>query len=438
VTLNIDTKRALRTGDELRRLAEAVRDAPAGEPETDSVEWKGPWDLTETKTKFQTAKHVLGFGNRTVVAAARVFEGCAYLLAGVEPGSVIGTAVIDPAQLDDYLSKYVLPGQPRWHPSYVEVDGKQVLILTVEAPREGDPICALQKAFDDAKAGRVFVRRGGKTVEAEPAEIRALEARLRSERPKVELAVERADAAPLKAVFWPADTPERFAAREKARLLAPLAPPPAPKPANPLLGGIMPRYDMSSTLLGSLDSRSKDEFKAEVDAYVADAEALVRAVVGERAVQSGLAVLRLVVTNPTERNFEAVQAEITVPPRVLATLKLNEVRRVLGVPDTPIAWGKSSIAAVATRNIATTALNLPQNRIERTERTTFYFPAGDVRPGTPAPLPEIHLLIPSDLEHLSVLWRLTSTSADSWREGEITLDVDKDLKEPQLKLDKNS
>ncbi|HLB22115.1 MAG TPA: hypothetical protein VK605_08380, partial [Solirubrobacteraceae bacterium] len=198
--LNVDSGRALRTPGELRALVEAVRDAPASEPETDSVEWKGSWDLADAGHRFETGKHILGFGNRSVVAAARTFEGCAYLLAGVEPGKLVGTAILDPADIDNYLSKYVLPGQPRWHPSYVTVEGQQVLVITVEAPRDGDPICTLQRAYEGAEPGRIFIRRHGKTLEATPAEVRALEARLRNERPRVELSLTRTNSSPLRAV----------------------------------------------------------------------------------------------------------------------------------------------------------------------------------------------------------------------------------------------
>lgn len=94
--LNLDMTRALRTYGELLDLVKAVRDAPAGEPETDSVEWKSAWDLSSAKYKFETARHILGFGNRTVVAAQGMFEGCAYLVAGVEPGNVVGIEKLDP------------------------------------------------------------------------------------------------------------------------------------------------------------------------------------------------------------------------------------------------------------------------------------------------------------------------------------------------------
>lgn len=68
-----------------------------------------------------------------------------------------------------------------------------MLVFTIEAPRAGDPLFVLQKGYDRAPAGRIFVRRHGKTEEAGPTDVRALEARGQAARPKVELAVTRAD-----------------------------------------------------------------------------------------------------------------------------------------------------------------------------------------------------------------------------------------------------
>ena len=66
MALHVDAMRALRTHGELVALVEAIRDAPTGEPETDTIEWKTDWDLSEAAVRFQTARHLLGFGNRTV------------------------------------------------------------------------------------------------------------------------------------------------------------------------------------------------------------------------------------------------------------------------------------------------------------------------------------------------------------------------------------
>jgi hypothetical protein len=110
MTLKLDSSRAVRTLDEKIALIEAIRDAPASEPELNWVEWKAAWSLTTTAHKFETSKHVLGFGNRSVEDALQWCEGCGYFLAGVEPQNLCGTAPIDPSPLTQALRRYV--GQP--------------------------------------------------------------------------------------------------------------------------------------------------------------------------------------------------------------------------------------------------------------------------------------------------------------------------------------
>lgn len=155
----------------------AVSAASANEPETDALEWKGPLDLRDKKARYDLARHVLGFGNRSITDASEAFEGFAYILIGVEPGSLCGVDVPDPATLTNALGRYVAHGQPAWRPLYAEVDGFSVLVIEVAAPKPGDRICTLRDTYDNSRAGRIFVRRHGQTEEASPDVVRGLEDR---------------------------------------------------------------------------------------------------------------------------------------------------------------------------------------------------------------------------------------------------------------------
>src|ERR1700754_2537495 len=107
VSISISTDRRLKEAEDLVALVRAVLGAPSDEPETDALEWKGPLDLSSRKSKFDLARHVLGFGNRSVATARRSFEGHAYLLFGVEPGNLCGVAMPDPATLTNALGTFV-------------------------------------------------------------------------------------------------------------------------------------------------------------------------------------------------------------------------------------------------------------------------------------------------------------------------------------------
>lgn len=405
--LNLDMRRALRTLAEFIALGEAIRDAPTDEPETDYVEWKGAWDLTKTENLFHTARHILAFGNRSVVSAEAQFEGCAYFVAGVEPGAVHGSTVLDPAELDDRLSKYVLPGQPRWSPHYVTLAEGTILVIAIEAPREGDPIFTLQREYGKYAAGRIFVRRHGKSEEARPADVRALEARGHASRPRVELSVTRADPGTvLRPIDYPTDAWQAWMEAEVATLLA----------------------SLNTPVFKTVEPRSKLEFRDAVACYEEGAEIWWRAFAAKTAVDDELAPLELSIINQTDRNFADVEVVLTLPGGIEAWRPDSRILGALGAPKKPAAWGSSSFAAAVARRIYPT---LPLDRGGRPVITdhgtyeTVTFPAVQVRPGTPVRLDEIDLLIPKAYagQTIAISWVLTSTDADGRVEGSLAFDV---------------
>lgn len=126
MALNIDISRTLRRPSDLVRLVEAVV-AGLAEDEADWIEWKSTLDLRTIEGQFTVAKHILGLANRTPGQAVRFVEGLGYIIVGAEPGSVAGVVPIDPAKVDDGLSKYLGNPGPMWSPSYVEVQGQSVV-----------------------------------------------------------------------------------------------------------------------------------------------------------------------------------------------------------------------------------------------------------------------------------------------------------------------
>ena len=191
MALSIDPSLALRTHKQLTELVEAIVAADRTEPETNAVEWKSRLDLADAEARFKIGKHVIGFSNRHPDDAARQFEGCAYIVIGAEPQTPPnGVFAHDPAALDDWIGPFVGSDGPRWKPDYVKVDGRDVLVMTVEAPRLGDPIHVLQKGSGTVRAGRPFIRRQGKTIEPDPDEMRMLEERLKRAASRVRVGVE--------------------------------------------------------------------------------------------------------------------------------------------------------------------------------------------------------------------------------------------------------
>jgi hypothetical protein len=177
MALPFPTSRRLDGPGDLQALALAIAGASPDEPETDALEWKGSLDLASRKSRYDLARHILGFGNRSVPVAQESFDGYAYLLLGVTPGAITGVDMPDPADLQNALASYIAASHPAWSLHRVRVDGSTVAVIEVNPPSDGDRICTLLAGGGDARAGRIFVRRHGQTEEASPAEVRMLEDR---------------------------------------------------------------------------------------------------------------------------------------------------------------------------------------------------------------------------------------------------------------------
>jgi hypothetical protein len=183
VALNIDTARALRTQEQLGALVRAVAAASPGD-ESRAVEWKSGYpDLGDAHASFAIARAVLGLANRPVSVAQSIFEGVGYVVVGAEPGRIVGQAMPDNADILAAISRYAGRSFPLWDPRSVEVDGRQVLVVTVEPPRAGDRIALLQKSYQPPEKalvaeGTIFVRHPGATERASRLDIEQLQDRL--------------------------------------------------------------------------------------------------------------------------------------------------------------------------------------------------------------------------------------------------------------------
>lgn len=424
--LSIDHSQPLRTQDELRGLVAAIRDAPATEPETDSLEWKSEWDLNETEKCFETAKHILGFGNRSVSAARGDFGGCGYLALGVEPGNLCGASPLDPATLNGKLGRYIESGKPRWSPQYIDVDGLSVLIVTIEAPRDGDSICTLQKAFGGFGEGRVFIRRHGQTEEAKPAEIRDLERRIRSGRPQVELDVRRVGESNLPIVSIPPALEKAWTKAERKRLALP--PDPATQVQDPF------RFPQPPvTMHMSIDTRSRDSYQQEVSAYMQQAGRHLRAEVIEQLIEAGVAGMKLEIGNPTGKNFDGVEVLLKIPSGPTIWHQTHEVMKTLGARRPPKPWGEQRPYEVLSPDIQSLAFRSSVEIARDEGGTTVRFEPEHVRPFASVSLPTVHLVLQEDPGEVEISWTLTSSGVDGQAAGTVVCQVDEKPLIPNLR-----
>jgi hypothetical protein len=92
----------------LAQLVQSVLSDPAMQ-ETDWLEWKSQADLSQRLWQARAARFILAAANRPRTSAAGPYEGCAFLLLGVEPGQAHGTNVVDPAVVEQGLAVTVGP-----------------------------------------------------------------------------------------------------------------------------------------------------------------------------------------------------------------------------------------------------------------------------------------------------------------------------------------
>jgi hypothetical protein len=438
VPLSIDTSRPVRSRAEQQALVRAVFEAPAGSQETDWLEWKGPLALAGKSAggRAAIAKAVLGFSNRNPDLAARNMDGCAYFLAGVSPGALEGVAVVDAAQLEGQVAAFV--GRDiSWRADYVEVDGSNVLVITVEPPQWGDPVHPVRKTFNPEGGGRsalqegtVYVRHQASTERATAADMDMLSRRA-ARRPGDQLAVD-VQAAPetlLRAVDLTDVAIASYMEQEESRLLSPL---------TPFMKHIMGTSSAfkQSLLLGGTggEYRSEEDYRQEVGEYLNKLREALPVVLRARALLHEVARLKLAIVNNTDTTFTGVRVEVLLPPVLAVTEWPQEMRDEGEPPDPPTPYGQATRAGSGLYGSLLTPSLIPRvgpiasfntPDIERRLDGVYveYTPV-DVRAQGVTPLPSVWLCI-EDLrtETVPVRWEATATNADKRLSGSFSVPV---------------
>ena len=229
----------------------------------------------------------------------------------MEPGgNLSGVVPIDLAKLEAGVAVYV--GQHvDWDAAYVELEGKSVVVVTVEPPRWGDPIRCFRKAYLPAEkvkesmpAATIFVR-----IPPVPS------AQLRTTSTCSAGGLHGSPARNLTSTFGRSRAPnldvstagvgtiEAFAATEEQRLLSRLT--------RSQAGGAV-----SNALFSVVEHRSGVDFRQEVTRYVEQVKQRLRGVLMANAVLHNVGLLELEILNRTDVTFIAVQVALRLPAPV--------------------------------------------------------------------------------------------------------------------------
>ena len=389
MVLNLDMSSQIRSLGRLRDVVIAIRDAPASTQETVALEWKSTADLAEKRWQAEAAKQVLAFANRDPEVAAKHFGGCAYVLFGVNPGALLGTPKHDAAKIEAWLSPYIgrAPNAPEWAPDFVEIDGNAVLILTIEPPQFGHPMWTCQKSYapDPRKPGgdpkmavrehAIYVRHKASTEEATGADIEMLSRRLVGKRQRIAgisiVLSPESKAQPLDATE---EAVQAWIAKEREAVAPPSPPEPEPRTRTVRVDDLDPNSSLARTakMIAELsesaltkgwyepDIRTREQYQAEVDAYIEKAAKALPLVLLRRAHQRKLGCLALSIRNDTDDPIQKLQLEVFIgADGIFAATEYGEVPAT-EMPARPVMLGKGGRSTFA--DFGLSAIGVPDYR----------------------------------------------------------------------------
>ncbi|WP_369256948.1 hypothetical protein [Geodermatophilus amargosae] len=448
MALNIDVHERLRRPADLMKLVEAVL-AGKDEDEADWIEWKSTLELTTLEGAFNIARQILGSANRFPEHAGRFMQGLGYVIVGAAPGSLDGVTPLDLAKLDAALEKYLGNPGPTWGGTYVDVQGKTVLVVIVEAPRWGDPIYSLAKTFQPASgkggasAGTIFMRRQARTRPAEPGDIQLLQDRLvrgQGQPQRLDLAVDwPADDAALLPLDLSDEAIEEWIALRREAVVA-MEPPPeeetkdGPSRLQSVIGKALSR-----------DPRSREQYLEEVEAHLEECRSAVKEAVFSELLNQRVNLVALRVSNTTVRNLPDVELTLRIEARAAAFEEERE--RQWRLPKPPRAHGSpspsffgfpdaglGSVPAIPGLDLFPT-VGLSDDpadvEIDNDSSVVITLQLGRLRPhGVKYATPFVLLTAEDPDSTLTMNWTATSTRVDARQEGELTLQVSTDVLTP--------
>jgi hypothetical protein len=382
------------------------------------LEWKSQVVLSDKSWQGEIATHIIGFGNREPTRARRAVEGNGYLVLGAEPGNVDGVDLFDSADLENWIARYTgrIEG-PRWEPHYTQVDGLYVLVVEVGPPQIGDQIFSVRKTFrspdGNVPDGTVFVRRHGSTQRPTSTDYDMLSRRASRTGPGLDVdLVWWGDQASVRPVELSEVARAEWTARERTRLLQPIQ----RRPDTSALG---------FALLG--ESRSRDDYRQQVEEYLGQADSALSDEVRAHAVQAGIGRIQLALENSTEDNFELVAVELRVPGNVAAFFDTEDAFEASQFPARPLPWGARR-QIVPPFNFDLPRIRPVRNhegRIDNSASARIAFPPIHVRPAHRHALRPFNLVV-SD-EHaggqIECSWYATSTSVSGTVTGELLFEI---------------
>jgi hypothetical protein len=366
VTLNLDVFSPIRSLPRQRELIIAIHTAPPSTQETNWVEWKSQVDLGEKRWQTELSRQVLAMANRDPEVAAKAAAGCGLVVVGASPGELVGTVIYDSAMIEAWLTPYVgrFPDAPQWASAYVEVDGKQVLILTIEPPEVGHRAWPCRKTYSpDPKTGAdqkmslrdgaVYVRHQASTVEATAADHDMLSRRAAGARRRIS-GISLLVAPSCRAVSLDVTKDAVAAWTDREREAMKPAPPAQPRPWSAPPGSSLDataqrlvelaeqaNWALAKSALFVGETRTPEAYQTEVDAYIAKATKALQRFVIRRAHERKLGRVAISVANNTDDPIHRLQVELLIDAPGILVIADADMPTVT-LPKRPVMLGKAT------------------------------------------------------------------------------------------------
>ncbi|WP_409056828.1 ATP-binding protein [Streptomyces sp. SYP-A7185] len=411
MALDIDHTAPFRTPLQLRSLVVAIQSAGEHD-ESDWIEWKSNYDLSEKSTKATLARHIIALANRTVEKSRQAAGGHGYIIVGVEPGNLEGVRTIDLADLESGVRPYLGPLGPEWIPAYISCEGKDVLAISVDPPRQGDRIHTLEKSFDKYYAGMIFVRRTAQTVLADPGEVFALSQRVQVVEDRQSLTLTSAKEV-TSAPSWPwLDEALRSMLNEEREEVE-------AKGRRKVARQFLPAIDN--------DPRTLEDYTEEARQYLERYKTYLFEVAVQTFVRSGHGSLEMNLKNSQERSYQQVRVEVELPSGFAAYMAEEYAGDDIEPPNRPTPLGKQHFSVMSNEIhfgdmlSRTSGLDIDA----RVEEGRIIFDVASLRAEESLPLPIFHLLAPPGLNSgaTRMAWSITAVNAVGRTKGTIDIKV---------------
>ena len=266
---DVDVSRVPRGEVAARQLVDAIAEQ-SDTVERHYLEVKSTVDLTTKTGQAKVAKFILGASNRLPGTAAQAFEGHAIMVVGVGENGAVGNPPIEMMELSRTIEPYLSVSGPKWDIQRVPVaDGREVLLVIVDPPLQGDPIRICHKSGDGVTDGAVYFRADGETRTAKAQELELLVERSKVGAPEASLLV-RAVGVATPVVCDEATTLEALIKTVVARQTDALSRAVSPELARAAAAAGFRFPELDATLSSIPESRSPEQYQQQLEGWIAD------------------------------------------------------------------------------------------------------------------------------------------------------------------------